>query len=263
VLRALGRVANAAGVTVYGINPRGLRSFARDSGRTEQTGLQELNVDFAESLEGFFGLEAVAAQTGGLALVSSSASAAFSKLEEDLSSYYSIGYRARPGASPERAIEVIAKKPGLRVRSRRSSYYRDVASDMADRVIANQLQSDPVNDLGIVLAADPAKSEGSRQTVPLKVLVPVKNLTLLPDGENLAGGFSVFICTGDGRGDVSGVNRQTHNILWPKEALPHLISRDITFAVEVPVEGRRNQISVGVIDHVSQVTGFSRIKSGG
>jgi VWFA-related protein len=260
ILRSLGKIANAAGVTIYGINPKGLNTFSKDSGTTERIGIQEMNVEFAQGTEGFQGLEALATQTGGLAIVGAPANVAFTKVGQDLSAYYSVGYRSRAGDSAERSIEVRAKKTGLRIRSRKTFVYRSISDEMADRVIANQLQEGAINDLGISLQADASKADGSRRLVPVRILVPVEKLTLLPDGDSVAGGFSVFVCTGDGKGDVSGVNMQTHSIRWPKEALPHLRSKNVTYAVEVPVEGTREQISVGVIDIVSQTTGFSRIR---
>jgi hypothetical protein len=262
IISALGKTANAAGVTIYALNPRAPDAGDDSSGSVLDSRPRESNVQFAQSAQTYDGLQILANETGGLAIVGAAAPVAFTTIEQDLGSYYSIGYRARSGPSPERNIEVKGTRPGMRIRTRKSVFYRSIESEMADRVIANQLQPQPDNQLGIALGNDAPKADGSKRVVPLKVMIPVSNLTLLPDGEMVAGGFSVFICTGDGKGDVSGVNMQTHQIRWPKDAVTHLRGKNFTFAVDVPIEGSRTQISVGVVDHLSQTSGFSRLAVG-
>jgi VWFA-related protein len=259
VLSALGKTANAAGVTIYALKPRAPEAADDSAGGVLDHRAREGNVQFAQSAQTYDGLQILANETGGLAIVGAPAPVAFTAIEQDLGSYYSIGYRARSGPSQERSIEVKGIRPGMRIRTRKSVVYRSIESEMADRVIANQLQPQPDNQLGIELGHDAPRADGSKRVVPLKVMIPVSNLTLLPDGEMVAGGFSVFICTGDGKGDVSGVNMQTHQIRWPKDAVTHLRGKNFTFAVDVPIEGSRTQISVGVVDHLSQTSGFSRL----
>lgn len=264
VITAIGRTANSSGVTIYALNPRPPDAGGNNEGTADRTGPADMSVEFAKNTQGIDGLQLLANETGGLAMIGAPSDVAFAKIDEDLGSYYSLGYRTRPGTSAERNIEVRAKRSGLRVRSRKSLFYRSAEAEMADRVIANQLQPSVVNDLGISLAADPLRNDGGKTMLPLKVLVPIANLTLLPSGETeIVGGFSVFVCMGDGKGDVSGVNVQSHQIRWPKEVLGQISGKSMTFAIDVPIEGERKQISVGVIDHVSQVSGFSKTLVGG
>lgn len=257
VIVALGRAANAAGVTLYAVNPRPADRSRGDSGTVEQTRGSDQAVDFAAAMQGMAGLELLAGVTGGAASVGAAPEAAFAPLAADLSGGYELAYRARPGAKGERAIEVRTRQ-GHRVRARTTVFYRSVPEEMAEQVIAHQLRAPLSNDLAIALAAsDPPKRDGRRLLQPVRILIPVNRLTLVTRGASITGGFSVFVCSGDGKGESSGVNVQSHAIEWPAEALPHLQAKTMTFVVDVPLEEGRPQLSVGVVDHVSQATGFA------
>jgi hypothetical protein len=96
--------------------------------------------------------------------------------------------------------------------------------------------------------------------MPMRVIIPADSLTLIPDAEgNLTGGFSVFTSAGDKNGG-SGINVQSQQIKWPPAQAIQMKGRRIGFAVQVPMDKDPKQISVGVVDHVSQVQGFSVVK---
>jgi VWFA-related protein len=256
----LARAANATGVTVYGINPKGLGGPAEG-----KAGLQmptEMNLEFARNNQSLAGISMLANRTGGVALVGAPADMAFERVSRDLNAYYSLAYRSTSGKSPERKIEVRAKRPGVKVRSRTNVYHRSLEREMADRVIANHLQSSVANSLGISLEADRLVSDGLRPILPVRVVIPMDELTLLPDGKGgVTGGFSVFTCSSDGAGGTSGVNVQSHSINFNAEQAAKMKGRRIGFAIQVPLENGRNRISIGVLDHVSQEQGFVTMKA--
>ncbi|HUF17388.1 MAG TPA: VWA domain-containing protein, partial [Thermoanaerobaculia bacterium] len=256
----LANIANATGVTIYAINPKGTGRNDSGTADLQMTG-DNSSVDFADSVQALDGVSVLARKTGGAAMVGAPASLALARIERDLGSYYSLGYRAAPGASPNRNIELRVKRPGHSIRARTSVYYRSLETEMADRVIANHLRADLSNELGVSLEADPVTSDGSRQLLPMRIVIPVDSLTLLPSGDGtFTGGFSVFVCSGDGAGDTSGVNVQSHRISWPDAQAVQMKGRRIGFAVQVPVEKGRHQVSVGVVDHLSQIQGFATMR---
>lgn len=260
MIDTLARAANATGVTIYGLNPKGLGGPA--SGKTELQMPRASNVDFAASEQAFAGITILSNRTGGIAMVGAPADLALERVSHDLNAYYSLGYRSTPAASPERKIEVRAKRAGLQVRARTDVYYRSLEREMADRVIANHLQLLPANELGVSLEADKVVSDGLRPLLPVRVVIPVDMLTLLPDGKGgMAGGFSVFTCTSDGSGSTSGVNVQKHALNFNAEQAAQMKGRRIGFSIQVPLEDGRDLISVGVIDHVSHEQGFVRMKA--
>jgi hypothetical protein len=259
LIENLARAANATGVTVYAINPKGTDS--NPAGKADLQEASETSVEFANSAQILDGVNLLTRRTGGVAVIGAPASVALARLTQDLGSYYSLGYRSRPGKSPDRKIEVKVKRPGVTARYRNGIYYRNLQTEMADHVIANHLQSDFPNELGIALQTDPVKTDGGHKLMAMRVIIPADSLTLLPDAEgNVTGGFSVFTSTGGADGAASGVNVQSQQIKWPAAQAAQMKGRRIGFAVQVPMDKDPKQVSVGVVDHVSQVQGFALVK---
>lgn len=253
----LGRIANASGVTIYAIDPD--TSGRSDSGNVEQTRPGQMPAGVAEGSSGVDGLQILAQATGGVAWISAKPGVVFEKLRADLDNYYSIGYQARAGGDAARAIEVKPKRADVRVRAQKSIVFRSAESEMPGRVTSN-LQTAQLNDLGIsVQVVGDVLSDGGKRRVPVRVMIPARNLTVVPEGDLFTGGFSVYVCTAGGKPEPSSVNRQSHEIRWPPSAIGQLKDRDVIFALEVVLEIGRDQISVGVLDHRSQATGFSKI----
>jgi VWFA-related protein len=256
---ALARAANAAGVMIYSVNPRTAGSGQRGSGNVEQVEHTDGNVEFALTSQASDGLQILGRQTGGKVFAGIPSATAVEAIGGELDSWYSLGYRATPGGPPLRRLEIRPRNSNHLVRARAQVYYRSVADEMSERVIANQLTPPSLNDLGIRLAIeDPQTVQQGKKVQPLRILVPADRLTLMANGAQVSGGFSVFVCSGDGKGKSSGINMQTHQIDWPKEALAHTAGRDVIYIVHVPVDPKLPQVSVGVIDHVSQQRGFAR-----
>lgn len=261
VIDALVRAANAADVTVYGINPRG--TDTNDAGTADLVEPSETNVDFAASTQVLDGINMLASGTGGVAMIGAPAAFALAKIDGDLQSYYSIGYRARPGKSVDRKIEVKVARRGVRVRYRRSVFYRSLQVEMSDRVIANHLRKPEsiANALGIVLQPAPAVAGREDRSQDMLVIIPVDRLTLLPDDQgNRIGGFSVFTSTGDGNARASGAHMQSQEIRWPAEQAAQMKGRMIAFVVRLPSARKPGQVSVGVVDQVSQTQGFATFR---
>jgi VWFA-related protein len=253
----LGRIANAAGVTVYALDPD--TGGGSTSGNVEQVGPDQMQTGVSTGTASVDGLQILAHATGGVAWIGTRPAVAFERLRTDLENYYSIGYQAKTGGAAERSIEVKPKRADVRVRAQKSIVFRTAESEMSARVTSN-LQSAQQNDLGIsVQVAGDVVKDGDKRRVPLHVLIPARNLTVLPEGNVYTGGFSVYVCTAGGKAEPSSVNRQSHEIRWPPATIGQLGDRKMTFAIEVILEKGRDQISVGVLDHRSQATGFSKI----
>lgn len=256
---ALARAANAAGVMIYAVNPRTAGAGQRGSGNVEQIEHTDGNVEFALTSQASDGFQILGRQTGGKVFAGLPSATAVASIGGELDSWYSLGYRAAPGGPAVRRLEIRPKNSNHLVRARSQVYYRSIVDEMSERVIANQLTPPALNDLGIRLTIqDPQTVHEGKKVQPVRILVPAERLTLVANGAQVSGGFSVFVSSGDGKGKSSGINMQPHKIDWPKEVLAHTAGRDVTYIVQVPVDATMPQVSVGVIDHVSQQRGFAR-----
>lgn len=277
---ALGRVANASGVTIYAIDPdTGGRS---DSGNVQQSS-SDMRQGGMDAMSGVDGLQILAQATGGLAWIAMKPALALDKLRADLDNYYSIGYRATAGGDVKRAVEVKSKRPGVRIRTTQGMAVQTAASEtpaamtpkatnpvtpaiqtaeseMDDKVTSN-LQTAQRNELGIsAQVAGDVVTDGDKRHVPVHVLIPAAKIKVAPEGDVFTGGFSVYVCTAGGDEEPSAVNQQSHEIRWTPEIIEQLDDRKMTFAIEVILEKGRDLISVGVEDHRSKAKGFSKLE---
>jgi VWFA-related protein len=193
----------------------------------------------------------LAAQTGGAATLADVA--------HDLDGTYSLQYHSAAKAGDVPSVDVKSKS-GYRVRTVFGGVPLSRENAIAELVVANQVASLGGNELGIKVAADPIiEGEDKRHHVKLKIFIPVRNLTLARDGEFLTGGFDVYVATGDAIGNSSVVNRQTHAIRWPSASAAEVVTKTITYAIDIVLETSRRQISVAVVDQASQKTGYGKI----
>jgi VWFA-related protein len=287
---ALGRVANASGVTIYAIDPD--IGGSSGSGNVQQTGSTPQGG--TEGTSGVDGLQILARATGGLAWIGMKPAMALEKLSADLDNYYSLGYRATNSDPAQRAVEVKSKRPGVRVRTMHSAV-QTAASEMPargtnaptaatatsatpatpapmtpavqapasemDAKVTSNLQTPQKNELGISAeVAGDIVTDGDKRRVPVHVLIPASKIKVVPEGEVFTGGFSVYVCTAGGETQPSAVNEQSHEIRWTPAIIEQLDDRKMTFAIEVILETGRDLISIGVLDHRSQTKGFSRLE---
>jgi hypothetical protein len=194
-----------------------------------------------------------------VAFVGRSATDALKRIASDLESFYTVGVhpKAPIGGKHDLAVKV---KNGYSVRVTRGSAGAGTAADeMESRVIAYHLVKPTENSLGISLTAAPPVMDGEKRLVTVDVHIPISKLKLVPEGDGVAGTFTVFISTGDSVGHSSNVNRQTKEIRWPADAVMRAGQKALTFRVNVILQPGRSQISVGVIDEKSHEKGFERV----
>ena len=261
VTPAIQKVASSAtrsGVVIYAINP-GLNE--NTSGQVQADGPRDTRSDFARAAAARSGYEMLVARTGGSAFFGMPPTMAVDAIARDLDSYYSVGYRTP--ASPDPDHLAVKTKPGYRVRFTRAAVPQPPEEMMKEAVLANHMTGPLSNDLKIALSADPAVADGEGRRIQLKVLIPADGLKFDRVGEEAVGAFSVYLSTGDGKGNATNVNRQTKELRWPAAALDQMKGKTIGFAVEVFIPQGLNQVSVGVMDERSQATGFERLTIGG
>ncbi|HXG58286.1 MAG TPA: VWA domain-containing protein [Thermoanaerobaculia bacterium] len=255
-LRELASIAARKGIALYGWIPDLDRSAERSDSRAGSS-----TVQFATESTRIDGYQMLAAATGGAVFAAVPPRETAGRIVADLDAYYSLGFRPSGRAD----AKLVVKGPrGTRVRFSRGAVSPSPELQVAERVIANHLAGPESSELPIALhaAAPPAATPDGRK-VPLRILIPVRSLTLQKEGGEWTGGFSVFVSMGDASGSASPPNRQTHQIRWPDAMMEQMRERTIGFAVDVVLVEGRTQISVGVLDQRSGKAGYSVLKVGG
>jgi VWFA-related protein len=260
LIQQVAKTANANGITLYAIHAGGLAA-ANDNIMAESSRSTSYSVSQAALTNTTESLELMAQMTGGLASVNTNNfAAAFNNIEKDLESYYSLGYRAgTERVDRQRSLEVRVKNRNYIVRSRQSFVEKSTFAEMSDRVVANLLYRTKSNDLKIaVRSSSPVPQSDGLFRVPIEIQIPMDSLTLLPQSETYAGGFTVYVAVANKDGDMSDVSRKSHQLLIPNADVPNAKGKYYTYSLTLLMEPGLNKISVGVVDDVSNVTGFAK-----
>lgn len=176
-MQDLAEAANAARVTLHTVDAAGL---SRDD---DGTGAEKMlatlgRVDpFKARVNRQSPLSLLAEETGGTAILNRSAIAEpLAGVEEDLGSYYSLGYEsARSDEDATLSVEVRVKRPGTKARVRRSLRVKSDDSRVAEGVASALFFGRPENPFGATVefgAAEP----GRRAGLPVRIRVPAGRL---------------------------------------------------------------------------------------
>jgi VWFA-related protein len=260
LIQSVAKTANANGITMYTIHAAGLSGnnemSAENARPTSQMVSQATLTNTTESMQ------MMADMTGGIASVNNNNfAAAFSRIQQDLGAYYSLGYRAgTERVDRQRYLEVRVNNRDYRVRNRQTFVEKSVFAEMSDRVVANLLYRVKDNDLGIVARInEPKPAEDGLFHVSVDIQIPMESLTLLPQGESeFAGGFDVYLVVGNKDNDMSDVARKAHQIHVPASDMKNIKGKYYTYTLDMIVERGLNRISIGVVDQISNVSGFAR-----
>lgn len=264
--------ANANGVTIYPIHPEGLQNTSHNSPsmsgqyRMESTLEQDLSrasYDNTILLNESAALDDVAVATGG---VSAWGSAGIAKLlprvGDDLESYYSLGYRATAtGKDGARRIAVTAKNPAYVVRSRKQFVEKSETTQIKDRVRSNLFQRVEGSSAPIpfdVAVGTIKKTGRKRWAVPLKIRIPIANLTTLPRGPEESGTFSVYFATGGVLGVMSDVEQRSQSFTIPRGDVARAKSSHFTYDLELTIDQLVKSLSIAVLDDVGKEFGLKR-----
>jgi len=257
-LEKVAKQANANNVTMYmidGADPT--KGTVADASSTDQL---DPTVDFIDFTNTANSLGAMARMTGGIALMrTNNFDLALNTVARDLGAYYSLGYRQSDDKPGDRKIVVKTKNREFKVRSRQSYVAKSADEQTQDRVISNAFHSHVKSDIPITLTTGEPVAQKGRYKVPVRISFP-SNLTLLPDGDNLVGGFTVYFAVVDENGGMSPVSKRSQPVKLPKTAEAALRSKPISFTAEVLVAPGEHYISVGIVDDVASSAGFARTR---
>lgn len=259
LIQSIARTANANGITIYALHAGGLGGY--NEGSAENSTPTPYTVQQAAMTNSTDSMQLVAAMTGGIAAVgTNNFDGALEMLENDLNTYYSLGYRSgTERVDRQRMLEVRTKNRKYSVRARRSFVEKSIRTEMNDRVVANLFYDRPQNEMKISLTTrQPVPNDQYTFKVPLEIHIPMEKLTLLPQGELVIGGFSVYVVVANKDGDMSDVVSQTHQVKVTPDDLTNIAGKYYTYEIELVMEKGRNRISVGVVDDIANTTGFER-----
>lgn len=250
-IRTIVANANAAGVTVYPLFPAGLDQTPADPSVPDLSRPILMNEMAA--------LNEIANDTGGLtAYGATDIARLLPRVAGDVENYYSLAYRTTGGAARE--IEVKTKDPKLRVRTRRYLMDRSDKARMRDRLLAALYQSWSESPIPVTATLGALKPAGGKRKAPLRIRLPIRALTLLPQEGKHSGAFTVYLMSGADRGEVSAVVEETRGIDVPEGKLAAYLPGEVTYEVELVVGRDAERVAIAVLDEVSKEYGLTTVE---
>jgi VWFA-related protein len=276
-IHEIARTAAANGVTIYALEPdvaldlqvpggaavpgrsRGLRTEVRADTRMELPAA--FQIDSLQNAE--VTLASLTETTGGRWFRGlENIDDTFRQVSSDVSFYYSLAYRATGEAEQGRSVKVsVRNRPDLRVRTRTEVLEKSTDREMSDLVVASLLYPRTVNELGItVTPGTPEKTRGL-YTIPLDVVIPLKNLTFLPaDGGKYAAAFDLHYAAAGEQRDFGTGGKHQQKIEITPEQYAHLGTTTYRYKTGIEVSPGRARIAIGILDSATKLTGFRTVE---
>lgn len=257
MLREISLTASTNGISIYCLQPEYGLSVAAPgpdiSGRRSATPTLAHLISNSEAA-----MQILAEQTG--ATWSHETAKLFATLREDLSTYYSIGYRPTSSATNQaRRIDVrVLRHPDLQVRARRDVIQKSIAEEMNERVVGHLVYPRDVDELGITTTIGMPRSDKGTLLVPVTVAIPIANLTLVPEDDTYRGSFTVhYAAAGDG--EFSSAVQREQVVEIPASKIAAARGNTYEYTSDLRVRPGKIDIAVGVLDPLSRLTSFKTL----
>ncbi len=261
--QALTSAANSQGVSFYTIGAGGLKHGSVAT--AEFAGVQD-NVAVGVGQENFLdSLRYMASNTGGQAIVNTNDfTKAFDRISNDLFTYYSLGYALNvSGGDKVHQIKIeLPNHPQYELRYRRRFVEKSLESKVQDKVITSLLFPVEENPLDIkVKAGAPSPASKHRWTLPIQVAFPLKQLALLPEGEDYVGRAVLFVAARDRDGGQSDLVRQQHEVRIAATDYKKLEHEKWIITASLLMESGSYTVSVGLMDQITRQASFDQVKA--
>lgn len=251
------QAANAAGVTIYAFDARGLGVDSNVSAENKST---KGTVDtFAENANLTSMLLMMAEETGGVAAINrNDITLPLQEMQKDYASYYSIGYRSlRPGADRPHKVDVKVKRKGLTARARHSYVEKSVETRVSEGVVSALYFGRDDNPLGAAIEfGKPAPADRQNYAVPVTIRVPYSRITMLPDGPKVRGKLAFYFIVLDVSGKTSELATQSAPIEMTTKAFQDRQRGDFVYDVKMLMIPGGQKLSLAVRDEVSNTLSF-------
>lgn len=250
----LARHANAVGVTMYTVFPESVDNDPGAEGR-----------EFAATNSSVSAMATLAQVTGGTMTPKTwNFDVALERVTTDLSAYYSLGYRSDRDTKPgEHSVVVKTKDGAYRVRSRKSYVVRSAEEQTGDSVIANLVHPVSEGDIPVTLKIGVPEPDGrGSYKVTLDISFPTSGITALPDGDKVSGGFTIYIAAGTPTGALSPVSKRSEALRVPPDTYKAMVAQQYPLVLhsQILIGKGENILSVGVVDQLTNTSGFARTK---
>lgn len=193
----------------------------------------------------------LARETGGLPMINAFRDVALAEAAADTRSYYWLGFEPPRNEDDElHDIEVrLVGRPDLRVRSRRSYLDLSKSTEVTMMVEGSLLFGGAAGKETLTVEfGEPQRVRGRKILVPMKVLIPLDDISLLPMGDVWMNEVELRVTVINDHGDRSETPVETIRISGPREPEP---GQHWWYTTELLLRKGEHRIVTAVHDPVS------------
>ena len=259
IFKELTARCNANEIALYPINAQGLESMILSADKDAGWNIYARGAGMVKpgSRVKNDALKLMANETGGLAVLNTNdIESGLKKIEGDLHFYYSLGY-VSPHREDDKYYSIKVKLKGVKekynVRVRHG--YRRVSPEVKIRetVLSRlflQRQYNPLEVMIQFMSLEPMPGS-NRLRLTLKLLLPLKNLTLYPQGKDYAGQIEVYFILMDSDNNVSSCYQLKEDIVVPVRDYEIALKSNYPYLCEMNVREGSYIFSLAVKDVLS------------
>jgi VWFA-related protein len=261
-LQTLAAHANAQRVTLYTLQPGLAAPDASDASFGPNDRLFQFpSIGSALRASNRESLQLLADETGGRAILDANNFLPdLNRMRQDAESFYSLGYTpAHHGDGREHKIEVRAKRPGVRLRYRKSYRDKPILEKIVDRTLAALLYGIEDNPLDIkVEIGEQTAGPSGVWTVPVKLRIPLFKLAILnhEDVGIFEGNLKLFVATHTPDGGDSPLRQVAVPIRIPRKQVLNAMGQYYLYTLSLQLKPGPQQVAVAVRDEIGATTSY-------
>jgi VWFA-related protein len=251
--------ANAQGVTLYTIDAAGLQ--ADENVSAERATMDSRPSTFFMRQNYQQPLQTLAHETGGIAAINTNdPTRELDEIAKDFSDFYSLGYRSTRGAVDRpHQIEVKVNRPGLRARYRSGYMEKTVETRTAEAVTAALTYPRTDNPLQFTVSVgEPKAYSADNYLVPVRMSIPLENVTMVPDGNDYRGRLYIYFVVLDSDGKQSDLQVRPLEIKVPLKSYDSAKKKTYGYDVQLIMIPGAQRLSVAVRDGVSNAVSYAQ-----
>ncbi|HEX7419795.1 MAG TPA: VWA domain-containing protein, partial [Thermoanaerobaculia bacterium] len=209
------REANAANVNIYVVNARNRATQApQHDVANKSSGINPGTVGSLQDAMGSGPIDTtdidsssrlLASGTGGLYLPANNVARAFQRIDDDTSTYYSLGFSPRHGDDGiYHHIKVRVKRGGVHVRHREGFRNISINERLEQSLLSPMSFPKDPGELPVRLVVGVPDSRRHELIVPVTAELPMNLLTIVPHGAGYAGRVHIYLSIYDAGGNNVG-----------------------------------------------------------
>jgi VWFA-related protein len=198
--------------------------------------------------------------TGGIAVLNTNdISLGLDRIRSRLFSYYSLGYALNTsGADKIHRIKVeLPNHPQYTLEYRRRVVEKSHESRTQEKVFTGLMFDLDENPMGLQIGVEAAgPAAGDRWLVPIHISFDLETVALLPQGEDLVGGVTLFIAARSKGGKHSDLVRQEHEVRVPADLYEQQRKGRFGINMRILMEEGSYRVSVGMMDQLTRQSSY-------